>query len=425
MERVNIAPGVYLTRLEAEKFNRQRISIHFQFSNQREDATAAAVLPLVLERGWAECPDMTRLSRQLARLYGANLGVDATLDGGNRVITVDISGIKNEFALNGEDLSAEYAKIALGVAFQPYLIQGEFDPEAVEIEKQKLAQRLETEINDKRLYCVRQARRIFFAGSPAAVERDGYLEEVPQVTAHTLKKVYDRMISSATIDVMVQGGDADKVQEQLESCLKGLNRQPAKLVENLAMPVTELRHKEEYFDMVQAKLCMMFTWESPMTSADLNAARLAMSLFGGSVSSRLFLNVREKQSLCYYCASTCSTMTGAMVVDSGVEPANAKKAEAAILKEWENLKTGEITDAELEDCRRSLLSGMDAVGDSLEGEENWYYMQICRGEPLVSPSKGKEALLAVTREDVRRILKGFHYSLGYLLTRKENGYETL
>ncbi len=425
MERVNVGPGVYLTRLEAEKFNRQRIAIHFQFPNLREDATAAAVLPLVLERGWAGCPDMTRLSRQLAKLYGANLGVDATLNGGNRVITVDISGIKNEFALEGEDLSGEYAKIALGVAFRPYLVEGVFDPEAVEIEKQKLAQRLETEINDKRLYCVRQARRIFFSGSPAAVERDGYLEEVPGVTPQTLKAVYDRMISTATIDVMVQGGDGEEVRRQLEEYLTGLERNPAPLVENLAMPATETLHREEYFDMVQAKLCMMFTWDKPMSAADLNAARLAMALYGGSVSSRLFLNVREKQSLCYYCSSTCSTMTGAMVVDSGVEPANAKRAEQAILREWENLKTGEITDEELEDCRRSLLSGMDAVGDSLEGEENWYYMQICRGEPLLPPSRSKEALLTVTREDVRRILQGFHYSLGYLLTRKEAGYDSL
>ena len=425
MERVNVGPGVYLTRLDAEKFNRQRIAIHFQFPNLREDATAAAVLPLVLERGWAGCPDMTRLSRQLAKLYGANLGVDATLNGGNRVITVDISGIKNQFALEGEDLSGEYAKIALGVAFRPYLVEGAFDPEAVEIEKQKLAQRLETEINDKRLYCVRQARRVFFSGSAAAVERDGYLEEVPGVTPQTLKAVYDRMISTATIDVMVQGGDGEEVRRQLEECLEGLKRNPAPLVENLAMPVTETQHKEEYFDMVQAKLCMMFTWDEPMTAADLNAARLAMALFGGSVSSRLFLRVREKQSLCYYCSSTCSTMTGAMVVDSGVEPANAKRAEQAILREWEDLKTGEITEEELEDCRRSLLSGMDAVGDSLEGEENWYYMQICRGEPLLPPSRSKEALLAVTREDVRRILQGFHYSLGYLLTRKEAGYDSL
>lgn len=419
MKRENISPGVYMTRLDASKFNRQRITLHFQFPNDRATATVAAVLPLVLERGWAECPDMTELSRQLARLYGADLAVDTTLNGGNRIITVDITGIKNEFALNGENLSEEYARLVFGMAFQPYLVEDVFDPEAVEIEKQKLALRLETEINDKRLYCIRQARRNFFAGSPAAIERDGYLEEVPSVTAQSLKAMYDTMIATATIDVMVQGADVDLVRRMLLARLAGVKRSPAQLVPFLAMPRQETEHRQETFDMVQAKLCMMFTCGTPMTAKDLNAARLAMSLFGGGVSSRLFLNVREKQSLCYYCASTCSTMTGSMIVDSGIEPANTAKAEAAILKEWEDLKYGEITDEELEDCRRSVLSGLQAVEDSLAGEENWYYMEICRGEELYSPAQSREELLMVTKEDVRNILKNYTYSLGYLLTTKE------
>ncbi len=64
MERTFIAPGVHLSCDPAEKFNRCRISVHFAFPAKRETATAHALLPLVLERGYADCPDMTRLTNK-------------------------------------------------------------------------------------------------------------------------------------------------------------------------------------------------------------------------------------------------------------------------------------------------------------------------------------------------------------------------
>lgn len=121
--------------MDAEKFNRCRITIHLRYPALRRSATDAAVLPLVLERGYAGCPDMTELSRKLARLYGADLGVDQSSAGIDRVLTVDICGIKDRFALDGENLTREYADIAFGTIFEPYLIDGVFDPEAVRIEK--------------------------------------------------------------------------------------------------------------------------------------------------------------------------------------------------------------------------------------------------------------------------------------------------
>ena len=94
MERTLIAPGVHLSCDPAEKFNRCRISVHFAFPAKRETATAHALLPLVLERGYADCPDMTRLTKKLAKLYGADLTVDARPMGCSHNLCVSVTGIK-------------------------------------------------------------------------------------------------------------------------------------------------------------------------------------------------------------------------------------------------------------------------------------------------------------------------------------------
>ena len=188
---------------------------------------------------------------------------------------------------------------------------------------------------------------------------------------------------------------------------------------DIAMPRREPVRKVEHFDTTQAKLCMLFTLGRPMQPEQLAAVRLAMALYGGSVTSRLFLNVRERDHLCYYCSSSFQSFTGSMAVNSGVEHTDAARAEQAVLKELADLCDGPITDEELEDCRRGLLAGMNGLEDTLGGIETWYYMEVLRGGPVQTPDDARRALLAVTREDVRDILKQFTLSVSCLLTREE------
>ena len=163
-----------------------------------------------------------------------------------------------------------------------------------------------------------------------------------------------------------------------------------------------------------------------MRTEQLAAVRLAMALYGGSVTSRLFLNVRERDHLCYYCSSSFQSFTGSMAVNSGVEHADAVRAEQAILKELADLCSGPITDEELEDCRRGLLSGMQGVEDTLGGIETWYYIEVLRsgGDPakVQTPAEARAALQAVTRDDVRAILRKLTLSVSYLLTKEVDAH---
>ena len=396
MERTLIAPGVHLSCDPAEKFNRCRISVHFAFPAKRETATAHALLPLVLERGYADCPDMTRLTKKLAKLYGADLTVDARPMGCSHNLCVSVTGIKDQFALEGETLTREYASIALGAAFHPYFVGGTFDPEAVGIEKQMLKKALEDEINDKRLYCLHQANREFFGDSPAGVRQEGYLEEVDDLTPEQLTAAYYEMLRTANIELLVLGCTAEQtaaVKDALLAELAAIDRAPLPLAENIAMPRREPVHKTETYDMVQAKLCMLFTLGEPMRTEQLAAVR----------------------------SSSFQSFTGSMAVNSGVEHADAARAERAILKELADLCDGPITDDEFEDCRRGLLSGMQGVEDTLGGIETWYYIEVLRGgDPakVQTPAEARAALQAVTKDDVRAILRKLTLSVSYLLTKE-------
>lgn len=421
MRRFQIAPGVHLSYDAAQKFNRCRISIHFAFPARRETATAHALLPLVMERGYADCPDMTQMTKKLARLYGADLTVDARPMGCSHNLCVSITGIKDQFALEGEKLTQEYAALALGTAFHPYFVGSTFDPEAVGIEKQMLKKALEDEVNDKRLYCQRQANREFFGDSPAGVRQEGCLEEVDGLTPEALTEAYYEMLRTANIELIVLGCDeasTTAVKDALLTELSAIDRAPLPRAENIAMPRREPVRKVEHFDTTQAKLCMLFTLGRPMRPEQLAAVRLAMALYGGSVTSRLFLTSGSATSvlLLLVVLPELHGQHGRQQRRrahrrSPRRAGGAQRAGGPLRRPDHRRRAGRL--------RRGLLAGMNGLEDTLGGIETWYYMEVLRGGPVQTPDDARRALLAVTREDVRDILKQFTLSVSCLLTREE------
>ena len=238
------------------------------------------------------------------------------------------------------------------------------------------------------------------------------------LTPEALTEAYDEMLRTANIELIVLGCDeasTTAVKDALLMELSAIDRAPLPRAENIAMPRREPVRKVEHFDTTQAKLCMLFTLGQPMRPEQLAAVRLAMALYGGSV------NVRERDHLCYYCSSSFQSFTGSMAVNSGVEHADAARAEQAVLKELADLCDGPITDEELEDCRRGLLAGMNGLEDTLGGIETWYYIEVLRGgDPakVQTPAEARAALQAVTKDDVRAILRKLTLSVSYLLTKE-------
>ena len=305
-----------------------------------------------------------------------------------------------------------------GTLLYPSFGDGAFDARAVPSGTDPRGRCVEASFKSKWLCCLRHVRRKVYGDTAARIELCGYPGELVNVTPQSLKAEYDRILSTAYIDVMVQGVDEDRVADMLLKKLDGIRRDPHPFAAPIAMPATPLRHfKEEVPGLTQAKLCMLFTTgEEHPNPPRVSILRVAMSVLGGSATSRLFRNVREKQSLCYYCGSAAQRATGVMMIDSGVEPGKEQQAEAAIIAELEGLKNGPITQEEVDDCCRGLLSSMDALGDSLAALENWYYGQITRGEPLYPPEYGKVLTSAVTLDEVRQTLQSYSYSVCYAVT---------
>jgi len=416
MKRELIAPKVHLTQLPNEKFKRNRISINLMVPNSREKATMFALLPGLLERAYQDYPDMQSFSRKLNRMYSANLMVSTSVIGSNRCMRFTVQGIKNEYCIEKEDLLLEMCNVLLGVMFRPCLENGAFVNDWLEVEKFKLREEIEGEINDKRGYCVKNARRKFFGDSLNGVERLGYLEEIDAVTPQGLYECYQQFIDQAVVEIFITANNPESAVEKLTQAFSFERKANAEILPVTAQPCTAVREYTEKMDTTQGKVCLVYTTSRLLTEDERYHMLVASAIYGGTPSSRLFKNVREKQSLCYYCAAGFNGFTSSMSVDSGVEHHNTQRTIDAVQLELKNLIEGEITSKEISETKLIIRNSLKSNYDGLHGLEAWYLNEAIRGTGM-TPEMVMEKVDKVTEEDIRNVLQLLNLNVIYTLAK--------
>lgn len=419
LSRTKLLDQVYFNAIRDEKFKSNRISVNLLTTLSEEDAAENAVVPFILRKGYAGCPDFTELNRRLASLYGAVLDADVTKIGDDQIINLSIQALDDRFSMENEPLIKECCKLLCGLLLEPKVVNGAFDPTDVELEKKYLVASIQAEINEKRSYAINRCIEIMCEGEPAGVGRYGSETKARQITPQSAFAAYERLIHGARVEILFCGsGDPAAAQEIFRSAFANVSRQgnaPAPM--RLTRGEGPVKRVTDELDVAQAKMVLGFTAGDSRDPASLAAARLMVAVYGGTPFSRLFLNVREKLSLCYYCAARFDRSKGTILVDCGIEDQNRQKAYDEILRQLDVMKEDGFTEEEFEAAKLSMQNAFENIGDSLAGLESWYLGQIIT-EEYRSPAQETQRILAVSREAVVEAAKKVRLNTVYYLTGK-------
>ena len=417
MIRKELMEGVNLTYLPARKFKTGLLSAHFLTPLDRSDAGANALLPAVLRRGTVGSPDMGAISARLDHLYGAEVDYTVRKKGECQCIGFVGSFIDDAFVPGGERLLEPVAELLGEMILQPVTRSGRFLPDYVESERDNLADAIRSIRNDKRDWADLRLLQELCAGEPYGVSRLGDERSVERVSPQKLYARYTELISSAPVELFYCGSAAQsRVEDAVLNALSALPRRNVAPIPGTALhaPRREARTVREGMDVTQGKLGMGFA----CGSGDESALLLGNLLFGGSSNSKLFLNVREKLSLCYYASSLYHRQKGLITVSSGVEFADFQRAYEEILAQLAALGRGEVETWELEAARGVLRSAYAAMEDSQGRLENFYLGQAIAGRGD-SPEDLAREMEETSVERIFRAMETVKLDTVYYLERKE------
>lgn len=420
-KKMFLGEGVEGLFIQNDRFNTTSVSYNFYLPLKKETVAENALLPFILTACGKDYPDFSALNLKLNKLYGARLDASAEKYGDCQLLRMTISVINDRFSFESDSLVEQASELLLNLIFSPNTENGAFMENDVNREKRKAIEHIKGEIAEKRIYAKNRLISEMYSGKVYGIPKCGTVDDVQKVTGESLYNAWLKMLSSAFVRVQVVGavvpsGLFDNIKQKFEDIAR-TDITDYKICEP-TKPVDKPRTVFEKMDVKQGKLVMGFSCDM-YGDDDVSLPIMVMcDIFGGGPYSRLFTNVREKMSLCYYCSASSVRYKGLLTVDSGVEFENADKAVSEILNQLEIIKNGEFSDFEFESSIKSICDSLNTYNDSQNSLDLWYALKI-NNENLYSPEDIAEKIKHITKEDVIYAAKGVKLHTVYKLLAKE------
>ncbi len=417
-----IVPGVTLTICPTDRFKVDLFSLTMSVPLDREMSPIRSLMLAVLRRGCRDYPNLSAINRRLDELYATPYRVVNSTRGGYHCLGFGAELLEDRYLpCDGSlDLCAEVLSLMGQMLYCPILDEdGMLSRHYVEAEKKQTVDAIRSLRNHAASYAMAQFSDLFYEDQAYGHLLCGTEEQVRAITAEQLTKEWRDMLRRAPIRCFYVGGmDEQVLIERLRSMLfpylETCKYQPTATPPLASVPIREeqVRFYDTQGDAGQSHLILGFESGVTLRSPDFYAMMLCHELLGLSPISRLFVHVREAESLCYSCTSEYRIEQGDVIVSCGISATNRTRAQEAILSQIKALQTGDFTDAEWQAARKSLTGGYRQLVDSTRSLARFYELRAMAGVDQTIESC-RSRFEAVTREDVMAAARKLSLRLVY------------
>ncbi|MBQ3054185.1 MAG: insulinase family protein [Clostridia bacterium] len=411
MQKIKLKGGVDLYSLKSDKFKRWSANIYLCRPLNEKEASYNAVLSAVLRRATMEYPTFRKLQLKLDNMYGTVYTSYVKKTADTHTLVLSVSSVCDKYL--PEKTSVQVLKFLKNALFNPYVINGSFDSATVELEKENRIKQIDALINNKGDYADKRLTEIMFEGQPFATDVLGSIDEIRKITAESLYEHYNNVINDSKIVLAVCGDvDINIAKEEFEEISSNENI-PKSTVADIRENVKEVT---EPMEVTQGKLSMGFKIERgfPLARAE---AIVFNAIFGGTATSKLFTNVRERLSLCYYANSRLFYGKRVITVRSGIEIDKYNLVKEEVLNQLSEIQKGNISNEELENAKAHLVNIYTSLDDQPRTKADLIASWLFEGE-----SGDVEALIEnikkVSVEDIKKIAEYVKLDTVYFLTGK-------
>ncbi|MBU5595062.1 insulinase family protein [Amphibacillus sp. MSJ-3] len=418
-ERTVEKKGYKLHIVENKKFKTIHIIAKFRSQLSRESITKRALLPFVLQQGTERYPTANAFRRALDDLYGATFSIDGSKKGEQHILTARMSIANQAYLSTDENVLQAALKFFSETIFNPKQENGKFDANIVAKEKQTLKQKITALDDDKMHYANTRMIDEMCKDEPYHLHIHGYPEDLDGISEENLYQYYLEMIEEDPLDIYIMGDFESIDINQLVGSLFDRNLKKIQEQDHLTEDPLVKRSKEviEEQDVQQGKLHLGYRTHTKFADPDYPALQVFNAIFGGFPSSKLFINVREKNSLAYYAASQFESHKGLLFVFSGIAPQDFEQAKTIILEQMDAMRKGEFTEDQISEAKRLIINQYkETLDDPFGMIEVLYNQRIANSNRSVRTFI--EEINQVEKDEIIKIANKLELDTVYFLTAK-------
>lgn len=425
-QKEKIKKGITLHQIDTKKFKTNLLSVFITVPLAKETVTLNSVLVAILRRGSKNMPTQEMISKKLENMYGAafDCGIDKV--GDNQILKFYFESVNDIFLPEQEDVLRQSIDKLLEIVFNPYVESNGFKEEYVQGEKQNIRKIIEGKIDNKAQYALNRCIEEMYKDKPYGIYKFGYVEDLEKINRENLYEHYKNLIQTSKIDIFVSGDmqkDIIQVIRENENIKQLQEREPQYILNNEMntekKQIEEVKKVQETMDVNQGKLVMGLDIDLQEENMRFPAV-VYNGILGGTANSKLFQNVREKASLAYSASSSYIRQKNNIFIRCGIEAQNYEKAVEIITEQIENMKQGKFEEEEIENAKKSIISGIDSIDDEQDTEIVYVFGQELTKTEM-SIEEYRKNIEEVTKEQILKIANSIKINTIYLLKGNEKG----
>ena len=412
--------GIKIHKIETNQFKTNLYAVFLATPLSRENVTKDALIAAVLRRGTMSIPSQDKISKELEEMYGASFDCGIEKTGDNHIIKFYLEALNEEFLPEKEELTQKCINILLDIVTNPLIENNGFKKEYVDSEKENLKQIINGKIDNKSRYALDRCIEEIFKGEPYGLYKYGYIEDLENITPESLYEYYKKLIQNCKIDIYYSGLFNDNKTEEIINKKLQENKIESRKAEYIVNNETTEKKNieqpkiiEESMDITQGKLVLGLQINDNNKDSRF-AASVYNAVLGGGANSKLFQNVREKNSLAYTASSSYIRTKNIILIHCGIDIDKYKKALETIKEQLEDMKKGNFTDEDVEDSKKLIISSIKSISAEQDTEITYDYGQELSGEHITI-KEYEEKIQNTTREQIIEIANKININTIYFL----------
>ncbi len=397
--RRTLTESLSVSTVHSTRHKTNYLSLYFCLPLTEECASEAALLAHLITGACEKYPKMLDLRRKKAALYAADISAATSTVGDTLLFVIGASFLKDRYAPGKESILNDTLALVREFLRAPRLVGGTFDPELIRLEAKNAADDARAILNDKCRYSRRRHTEIMYEGDRFAASPLGRAETIESLSPTRLTEAFYNLLAHAPVEAIFVGeADEDALSSSLIACFDGLQSAPERPDPSTVGTCPEtVRDVTETMDLNQAHLCLGFRSPVTRTHPDFPAFTVANTVFGSGTTSKLFMNVREKLSLCYRVSSVYNAQKGFLQIYAGIDTTKRNAAQDEILLQLADTKNQNVSKEELQNAKNTLRGAIKTVTDAPDTLSVWAIPRILAGLE-VNPEEEIQALEQVTCE---------------------------
>ena len=400
--------------IKTDLFKTITMKVMFHTPIIKEDITKRNILSDILLTSSKKYATRRDLNIKSEELYAADIYTSNQRIGNYITTSFILQTLNDKYTEDGNFASS--VEFLHEIIFNPDLIDNKFKDEKLELVKSNAKIALESIKENSANYSIIRLKEEYDNKSSVSYRMTGYLDDLEKINTQNLYDYYEKMIENDYVDIFVIGNI--NIKELLLIIKKYFKFRKVKKRKksyelDYHLPRKKVKTIKEVTSNNQAKLAIALSI-SKLKDFDKKYSLLILNIIlGGTADSKLFKEVREKNSLCYTIRSSYSRLDNLMIISAGIDNINYDKVLDLINKIFDDIKKGKFNESDISVAKEYYNTLTESIVESPARLINESFSEKILG--VDSLEKRKENINKITKKDIIRVSKKLNIDTIFLL----------